>query len=81
MKYIGLDTKNLSYDYDGGDPVIHDYLQMKIEMPECPKCNNNLQVMKKGWRNSSSKGRRKRYFCRPCNYYFTLSSRERIDTE
>ena len=53
-------------------------LEKKLEVPECPRCNNNLQVSKWGWHDSPTIGKLQQYYCNPCNYEFMIFPKEEV---
>lgn len=70
-RYYGdIDRDSLTYDYNGDDEKIQDFLQDKSEMPACPRCDNQISVSKWGWRDSPTVGKLQQYCCSDCNYEF-----------
>jgi len=59
-----------SFYYNGDDSVIKRFLEVKVEIPFCARCDSNLQVSRWGWYDLPTVGKLQVYYCKPCNYEF-----------
>lgn len=67
-----MDNHELSFGYND-DPEIDDYLTEKASNPLCPRCNDNLNVIKNGVYKSNQYGELQQYYCGQCNYEFKFT--------
>jgi len=74
-KIYALDKNELSFRYMN-DPEIDEYLTEKASIPLCPRCNDNLNVIKNGIYHSNRYGNLQEYYCKLCNYEFKFTPQE-----
>ncbi|UCE73710.1 MAG: hypothetical protein JSV56_11890 [Methanomassiliicoccales archaeon] len=57
---------------DTDNRVVLDYLVRHAEMPQCPRCGDNIAMRKWGFKDSPTSGRLQVYLCMPSNYEFMI---------
>ena len=70
-----MDKDELSFGYMN-DPDVNEYMSEKASMPLCPRCNENLYVIKHGIYRSNRYGELQQYYCKPCHYEFKFTPQE-----
>ncbi len=73
----------LFWENDTDNEIVQEHLARKAEMPQCPRCGDNIAVRKWGFKNSPTFGRLQTYNCKPCNHEFIIYPEKpiRIDVD
>ncbi len=66
---------------DTDNEVVQEYLSRQAEMPQCPRCGDNIAVRKWGFEDSPTHGRLQRFHCKPCDHEFIIYPEKPLRTD